>query len=96
MTDRSFAVYATTGDMPDEIDLQWDNVPDARKYIVQITQPRGNYTTWKQIDVVTNSHYTVTGLKRNVKYGFRVAAVMMTGRNMWSSTAIKKNNALKF
>jgi hypothetical protein len=90
--DENFDLYATTGDLPDEIDLQWDSVPQAKNYILQINKRGCIESGWKYIDIVSCSHYTVSGLKSNITYRFRVAAMLKKGKSRWSTKAIKKIN----
>lgn len=82
-------VYATTGDRPDEVNLQWDSVKGASKYVVQksIDSVKRH---WKFVDIVIESNCTVVGLKPKRKYIFRVAAINGKGQSEWSTEISKK------
>ncbi len=81
-------LYATSGSMPGEIFLQWDSISSASKYIVQVSKV--NSAKWKQVDIIKDPLYCVTGLKTGCTYSFRVAAVYPEGTGAWSSEVNKK------
>jgi len=84
-------VYATKGDDTGEINLQWDSVNGASKYIIQ-KSPKNSKKCWKYVDIVTESCCTVTGLKPSRKYAFRVAAINGNGQSGWSKEIEKKSD----
>ena len=81
-------IFATKGDEPGEVNLQWDSVEGALNYIIQ----KANYangSTWRHVDIVNESRYTIAGLISKRKYVFRVAAVGKQGQGSWSKEIIK-------
>lgn len=83
------AVYATKGDNPGEINLQWDSINEATGYVVQVSKLNGK-KYWKHFDIVSESFCTVSGLKTNCTHLFRVATVSRKGQSKWSSEISKK------
>jgi hypothetical protein len=70
------------------VDTRWDPVLGAASYILEsATGPDG---PWTQVAVTVQSRYLVTGLKRGVKYYFRVRAVGAEGPSPWSAVALKR------
>lgn len=82
-------LYASKGDLQGEVELVWNPVPNATSYVIQSSKVNGS-DVWKQVDIVTRSHCTVTGLKSNHMYKFRAAAVTGSMQNQWSGTAEEK------
>jgi hypothetical protein len=82
-------IYATTGDNPGEINLQWDSVNGATGYVVQVSKLNAK-KNWKHYDIVSESFCTVSGLKTKCTHIFRVAAISRKGQSMWSSEISKK------
>lgn len=82
-------LYASKGDMKGEIDLTWNPVLKATGYIIQVSAQSGK-DNWKEIDIVTRSHYTVTGLRSNAQYKFRAAPICSEEKSEWSSTVTEK------
>ena len=83
-------IFATAGDSPGEIDLQWDSIHDATGYAVQAGK-KYNSIRWKLLDIVFESKYTVNGLKPQTDYCFRVAVLNKKRQNSWSGYVIKKS-----
>lgn len=79
----------TEGDHEAEIDLSWNRVKGARSYIIQHSADPPTDTSWTQIQVVTTSSATISGLTRGAKHWFRVAAVGPNGQSGWSDPATK-------
>ena len=71
-----------------EIDIRWSRVRGASFYVVQLSS-NSEKPRWIQVDIITRSPYTVSGLKSGKKYCFRVAAVNSTSRGDWSEIIIK-------
>ena len=82
-------VYATKGDNPGEINLQWDSVNEATGYVVQVSKHNAK-KNWKHYDIVSESFCTVSGLKTKCTHLFRVAAISRKGQSEWSSEISKK------
>ena len=82
------SLSATIGELDGEIDLQWDAVKGAGSYIVELSKNRS--ISWEQIDIVSVSKYTVTGLKGNATYSFRIAAISGKLQGSWSEVVSKK------
>jgi len=80
-------ITAEAGGLDGEIDLRWKPVRGAERYIIQSSAGK----KWREIDIVTKSVYTVTGLKSGREYSFRVAAVGLGGSSGWSESVMKKS-----
>lgn len=48
--------------------------------------------TWQQIDIVSDPHYMIQGLKSGRNYSFRISAIYPAGQSGWSIPVIKKIN----
>ena len=83
-------LYAATGDLNGEIDLNWRPVKGARTYIIQSSSKIIKHPRWKHVDVVTKSSHTITNLKHGKMYWFRVAAVCSSGQGLWSPAVNKR------
>lgn len=79
---------ASEGDMSGEIDLQWDPVAHAGFYIIQVSV-YSDSLNWIQFDIISNSNYTLSGLKSKKRYCFRVCAVNTAGKGPWSEIICK-------
>jgi hypothetical protein len=84
------SIYATNGDEKGEIDLQWEAVETAHSYVIQCCAAETKRNIWKHIDIINGSRYTVTGLKPDRSYAFRIASVSKNGQSPWSKPIIKK------
>jgi hypothetical protein len=82
-------VFATRGSFPGEINLQWDAVEGARRYVLQMSKIKD--TKWIQVDIVTEPYYMFTGLDDKNEYKFRVAAVLKDGQGEWSEAISKQD-----
>lgn len=82
-------LYASKGDIIGEVDLIWNPIANVSSYVVQVSKVNGK-DTWKQVDIVTKSSCTVTGLHSNRVYKFRAAPVSGSAKYGWSNIAIEK------
>lgn len=82
------SLSATIGELEGEIDLQWDSVKGAKSYVIEFSP--GNAQRWKQIDIVSVSKHTITNLKANTMYYFRIAALTGKKQGPWSEIVNKK------
>jgi hypothetical protein len=85
----SYALHATVGDQPGEMDLAWDTVSGARSYVIEMTTDPNTAGSWKQAGVSTKSKMTISDLASGTRYSFRVAAVGTSGQGPWSGLATK-------
>jgi len=83
------SLAASLGEMEGEINLQWDPVNGANRYAIELSR-NGIKTIWRMIDIVGSSKYTVTGLKRNKAYRFRVSALNNNHQGPWSDAVTKR------
>lgn len=83
------SLSASLGEINGEVNLQWDTVNNANGYVVEYSI-ESRKMNWRQIDFVSSSHCTVTGLKRNKVYCFRVAAVNSYDQGPWSRDIKKR------
>lgn len=82
-------IFATKGDEPGNINLQWDSVVGATSYVVQ-KSAKNCKRIWKHVDIVTESSCKLEDLTKNKTYLFRVAAVNKLGQSNWSKEIEKK------
>ncbi|MEO8514173.1 MAG: fibronectin type III domain-containing protein [Ignavibacteria bacterium] len=82
------SLSATIGELAGEIDLNWDAVKDARSYVVEVSKNRKD--CWQQVDIVPVSKYTVSRLKGNSTYRFRIAVSDGNRQGPWSEVVTKK------
>ena len=80
-------VFATKGSFPGEINLQWDAVEGARRYVLQMSKIKQD--KWIQVDIITDPYYMFSGLDDKTEYKFRVAAVLPKGQAAWSEIVSK-------
>lgn len=81
---------AAGGDLKGEIHIMWEPCRNARYYLVQKSTSLTKPVKWKYEDIIITSSYTVTNLKSNKKYMFRVAVMTESGRSPWSRPVSKK------
>jgi hypothetical protein len=72
-----------------EINLQWDSVTNANGYIVEYSR-ESETLRWEQADFVPAPQCTITGLKKNESYCFRVSAMNSSRQGEWSGIAKKR------
>ncbi len=81
---------AAGGDLKGEIHLMWEPCKNARYYLIQKSSSISKPVRWKYEDIIITSSYTVSNLKSNKNYMFRVAAMTQTGKTPWSRPVLKK------
>lgn len=82
-------LIATAGEIPGEVDLKWKRVPGATAYAIQISRKRKN-AAWSLIDIIDESYYTVSDLKENIEYCFRISVINSHGQEPWCESVTKK------
>lgn len=80
-------IYVSNGIFEGEVNMQWDAVKNANRYIVQLSK---NGTGWKQVDIISDPQYTLNGLKPGTTYSFRYCALFNNSQGLWSEPVIKK------
>ncbi len=88
MPGKPQSLSATTGELEGEIDLQWDSVKDASSYVIELSKNKSE--RWQQVDIVSHSGHTVTHLRTNTVYHFRIAALNGKKQGPWSEAVSKK------
>lgn len=85
-------VYVTNGSFEGEVYLQWDAIKDANNYVVEISRDASakNQAAWKQVDIISDPHYMMQGLKSGKSYLFRIAAILNGRQTAWSEAVTKK------
>ena len=75
------------------ITVSWDAVPNVERY--SFSYKPSNETTWKRVNVGTDSSHTVSGLKLDSDYDFRVKAIGdgATFKSVYSAVVSARTNA---
>lgn len=81
---------AAGGDLKGEIRLLWEPCRNARYYLLQKCATLSKPYRWKYEDMISSANCTVSNLKSNRNYMFRVAVMTETGKGPWSKPVIKK------
>ncbi len=81
-------MYVTRGDGAGEVNITWDSLDEADRYVVEYTTPGKN--EWKLADITNESNYTLKGLKLRRTYIFRVSAVNSSQKGPWCTPVKKK------
>jgi len=74
------------------IGLEWNPVPEADSFVVQITETPNNTASWNTVSpenggASTRSETVITGLVSGRKYWLRIASVNAAGVSEWSDPA---------
>src|SRR4030095_3219907 len=80
-------LFASNGIFEGEVNLQWDAMKEASRYIIQVSK---NGTGWQQIDIVSDPQYSISGLRCGRTYRFRISPLYSGGQGPWSSAIEKK------
>lgn len=83
-------ISAAEGDKKGEIHLIWDSCSKAHSYLLQKCTSLKKPFKWKYEDVINTNNYTVTGLRSNKNYIFRMAAIYKDGKSSWSMPVKKR------
>ncbi|KXK46388.1 MAG: hypothetical protein UZ05_CHB002002351 [Chlorobi bacterium OLB5] len=81
---------AAEGDKKGEIHLIWDSCINANSYLLQKCSSLKKPLKWKHEDIINSNYYTVTNLKSNKNYLFRIAVITRFGKSKWSPPVKKK------
>lgn len=79
----------TRGDDEGEMDLQWEPVPNARTYVVEMRIHATPENAWTQAELPTKSRTSLNGLTPGQRYEFRVRAVGAAGMSGWSDVVLR-------
>lgn len=79
----------TSSESEGALDLQWDRLPGAKSYEVQLSPDPMTSTSWGSKPSVTKSQTTVTGLTSGARMWARVRAIASAGPGAWSDPATK-------
>ena len=82
-------LFLTAGDNAGTLDLQWDPLPEARTYEIELSPDPVTGTSWSSRPSVTKSKALVTGLTSGSRQWARVRAVNAAGQGAWSDPATK-------
>jgi len=81
----------TGGDNDGELDAQWDRVPKAKNYEVQLSDDPPTSSSWAYAKTTTKSKTTLTGLPSGAKKWVRVRALGPKEiTSPWSDPAVKR------
>lgn len=82
-------MYVTRGDGKGEVNITWDSLDEADKYIIEYSISSAR-KEWVLADITNESSYTIRGLKLQRTYIFRVAAVNSANKGPWCAPVKKK------
>jgi len=89
-SDSPIVLNAAGGDLKGEINLIWEPDQSAKYYLVQRSPSAKKPYRWKIEDIVSTVKYTVSNLKSNKNYIFRIGSVNESGKCSWSRPVVKK------
>jgi hypothetical protein len=75
------------GEMPGQVALAWNPVPNARSYTLQQTQDITAPGSWINVLNCTKGKLSVSGLVVGQRYWFRVAAIGSAGQGPFGEPA---------
>ncbi len=90
MTSQINSLYASAGDLSGEVDLIWNPYKNATGYVIEVSK-QALKENWKQVDITSKSHYTISGLKAGQTYKFRIAPISDKGQHEWSPEVTQKS-----
>ena len=76
-----------TGTHQDELQANWNSIPEASNYVVEYTVAPIYDPHWVQAGMPTASKFLIKGLESGTKYWVRVAANASSGKGPWSDPA---------
>jgi len=79
----------TASDDPGKLDLQWDPLPNARSYEIQVSPDPVTATSWVMKPSVTKSKAVAAGLTSGARMWAQVRAANSAGQGAWSDPATK-------
>lgn len=89
-------LFVTHGSFEGEVYLQWDAIKGANQYAIELAKTSiakiggGKIiSSWQQVDIISDPHYSITGLRSGRKYSFRYSAIYSTGQGPWSEAVTK-------
>ncbi len=82
------SLYAANGSFEGEINLQWDAVDNAYRYVIESAMM--NVNRWQLVDIICDTQYVISGLRKGRSYKFRIAAVFAESQGPWSNEVSKK------
>jgi hypothetical protein len=82
------SINVTKGDGKGEVNITWDSVEKADRYLVQYCIEKKK--KWVLADITNEPNYTLNGLNGRKTYYFRVAAVNSEIKGPWSDPVKKK------
>jgi hypothetical protein len=85
---RVMNLALTHGDFDGSVDASWDRDKKARSYKVQMSVDPPTDSSWKDVDTISKSSYSLTNLTSGQKVWVRVCAVGWTASGPWSDPAV--------
>lgn len=81
----SGVILQKAGNTNSSMSIKWNKIAGATNYSIYIKYP-GN-TSFKKVKTTTSNSFTLTGMKKNIKYGVKVIANKKVQSKVWSSDA---------
>ena len=80
------------GNTSTSMSVKWNRISGATNYTVYIKYP-GN-SSFKKVNTTTSNSFTLTGMKKNSKYGIKIIANKKVKNKTWHSYAKVYNMSL--
>lgn len=88
----SGVILQKAGNTNSSMSIKWNKIAGATNYSIYIKYP-GN-TSFKKVKTTTSNSFTLTGMKKNTKYGVKVIANKKVNNKVWYSDAKLYNMSL--
>lgn len=94
-TDRYISngiVLRKAGNTRNSMTVNWNRIAGADNYSIYVKYPGNN--SFKKVKTTTSTSFTLTGMKKNTKYGIKVIANKKMKNKIWTSDAKVYNMSL--
>ena len=88
----SAVILRKAGNTKNSMSIKWNKISGATNYSIYIKYP-GN-TSFKKVKTTTSNSFTLTGMKKNTKYGVKVIANKKVKKKVWYSDSKLYNMSL--
>ena len=90
--DNSLQKVLDSGNTNSSMSVKWNRTAGADNYSIYIKYPGSS--SFKKVKTTTSNFFTLTGMKRNTKYGIKVIANKKVKNKVWHSDSKAYNMSL--